>query len=260
MNRSLVVSETAAFMSDWSAFLDDATYQDPEVADARGHGSVPLPVGLPSAIALPEAAFLVRGSGVRRRWRASGVIRAGDELRMSVSASPGVLRARFDGAGFSAEETLEAVASDQLPESEAADWPPMFRTSSAVDPTRLRALAWGLNDMLPAQDEARYARWGAEAEHVRALASAVLIPTVLAVYVSGHASTAHAGAVQVETVAHVPSTPPSSRFVVHRRDSDRLTVSADGRTVAAVVIDAGVDDGRIDEGLAAAHMASATTR
>lgn len=259
MSRSLVVSETAAFMSDWAAFLDDVTYQDPEVADARGHRSVPLPVGLPSAIVLPEAAFLVRGPSVHRHWRACGVSRAGDELLMTVSASPGVLRARFESGGFSAEETLEAVGPDQLPEPEAVDGRPLFRTSAAVDRTRLRALAWGLNDMLPARDEARYDRWGAEAEHVRLLASALLIPTVLAVHVSGCVPAADDGVVSVETLAHVRPTVPCSRFAVHRRAPDRLAVVADGRTVAAVAIGAGSAEG-IHQDLAAAHQAPARTR
>jgi hypothetical protein len=233
MKGVLTISEVTTFMVDWAAFLDDVSYQDPEVASVRGYGSVLLPVGLPSALCLPDAAFLAECETVRRRFRSSGTLRAGDEVLTTSSVSARGLRTTFEAHGFVAEELIESADSPPLPVP-TGDERPAFRTSAAVDRTRLRALAWGLNDMLPHEHGARFVRWGGESEPTRLLTSAVLIPTLLASYVLGYDPITARHGVAVETIATVLPAKPYARLTVHSHDNVRATVAGHGGVVASV--------------------------
>jgi hypothetical protein len=230
----LTVTETAAFHIDWSSFLDDAAHQDPEVAAARGHEAVPLPLGLPSAVPLPEAARLLGGHAVRRVWRAEGRLEAGQQVETTVTTGPSSVRARYVAPGFKGEELLETIDPAALDEDGAAAGIELFRTSMAVGRTRIRAFAWGLNDLLPEQDPARFERWGEEPGHVRVLAAAVLLPTVLSLHVLGRKRRLADEPLLVETLARVAPAPGAMRFAVQEAGTGRAVVLADGAIVARV--------------------------
>jgi hypothetical protein len=234
---SLLVSETAAFMIDWSSFLDDISFQDPEVATARGHLSVPFPGALPSAVPFAAAAALVQGPAVRRVWSSVGSLEAGGGLRTTVTASPNAVRTRFEAGGFEADELLEVAPLGELASADPRlDARPAFRTSAPVSRTRTRAFAWGLNDLFPAAHEARFERWGHEAPHVALLTTTVLLPTVLAVHVLGVRASPGQPSLRVETLARVVPAPPVVRFCVHRLAAGRAAVVADGVVVAIVTV------------------------
>jgi hypothetical protein len=162
-------------MADWSCFVDEPDYHDPEVAVADGYRDIPLPPGALSLIAVATEVLdaLPADRPLRRSWRSTRPVVVGERLYLTVAQKDGSVSGEFStGAGEPvAWETL-SVAEGPAPVDRGT---PVFATG-VIDATRRRALAWSVSQLRP---EGSW-RWGAEPAAVADLCWRLIAPGLVA--------------------------------------------------------------------------------
>lgn len=234
----VVVSRAAAWMADWSMYIDEPSYQDPEVAIADGYGEIPLPPGALSVIGMAAGLLPIaaHAGGLRREWEVGGPIVVGATLMVHVSATADELCARFESADGVVVATERLIVSSFSPQnSEEVKEPERFCTGP-IDRTRLRALCWSLGEF----DAGRDWTWGSEPELVRSLAERVVAPGLVAgrAVVSGrHAARRIIGITVRSTAADLTVGEAVCAEVVHSGETkSEVVVSSAGRRLADVTI------------------------
>jgi hypothetical protein len=234
----LVVTRAAAWMADWSTFVDEPDYQDPEVAVADGYSDIPLPPGALSVAALAIDALSlddVRAGRVQRVWEGAQPVVVGTPLRARITTGYGTVTTRFETLDGTTVATERISVLDAPLDDGAPDGPTAFGTGP-IDLTRVRALSWSLGEIDPDRQWA----WGREPEVVRALGQRLVAPALVAgrAVVSGKDAPRRIAALTVRTTAAAADMGSSlTAEVVSRNGSAaEVAVSADGRLLAAVSV------------------------
>lgn len=238
VRSDLLVTRTAAWMADWSTFVDEPDYQDPEVAVADGYSNIPLPPGALSVAALAIDALPlddVRAGRVQRVWEGAQPVVVDTPLRSRITTGYGTVTTRFetlDGRTVATERisVVDAPLNDGAP-----DGPTAFGTGP-IDLTRVRALSWSLGEI----DPDRKWSWGQEPEVVRALGQRLIAPALVAgrTVVSGRDAPRRIIALTVRTTAAAAAmgSPLTAEVVGRDGSAVEVAVSADDRLLAAVSV------------------------
>lgn len=234
--RSVVLTRSAAWMSDWSSYTDEIDHQDPEVAMGGGYRDMVLPIGSLSAVGvLPELVDHLSDPDLERRWHAGRPLVAGEHLVLSTSTGDGVTSTSF--AAVDGEEVGREVysARPSAPTMALPNRAPAFRTGP-IDRTRLRALAWGLGSIDPGGPGWR---WGEEPAALLHVLARFVLPGLVAVRGAlwGHAATESVRAVTCRPMGIVIEGERLSTWIVDRPGGFDATVAAGDRPIAAVAIE-----------------------
>lgn len=239
VHSHLTVTRAAAWMADWSTYVDEPDYQDPEVAVAHGYQAIPLPPGSLSGAALAAEALpldALRAGRVCRRWEGGAPVVVGTPLRARIRAGFGTLTTRFEARdGTKVATEWISVVESPLVDEELAGEAATFETGP-VDLTRVRAMSWSLGEI----DPDRQWSWGEEPEAVQVVGLRLVAPALVAAraVVSGKdAARAIAGFTVVTTAAPADLGATLKAEVVGRDGDDaNVAIRSDGRLLASVVV------------------------
>ena len=228
-------------MADWSCFVDEPDYHDPEVAVADGYRNIPLPPGALSLMAVAADALdaLPTDRPLRRSWRATRPIVVGEHLFLTVARDDGFVTGEFSTASGEAVAWETFSVADGPPPADRGK--PLFATGT-IDVTRRRALAWSVSQLRP---EGSW-RWGAEPAAVADLCWRLVAPGLVAARAVVTGADAARRITEIEVSAN-GFLAPGSALVAESvgRDGVRteLSIVAAGRLFArAIVVD--IDAGR----------------
>ncbi|MEU1957301.1 hypothetical protein [Nocardia rhamnosiphila] len=170
--EKVCVTSQVTWTLDWSSFVDEIDYHDPEVAIADGFADVVLPsAGLSILAVAPDVAELVLSTRYERVWTSTRPVVAGEPLETRITIEGTTAEAQFCdrlGVPVVTERFTHASAENCAVDPDRS----VFRTQP-FDLTRQRAMAWGLALL------GGHAAWAEQSDHVTAAALTYVLPSLI---------------------------------------------------------------------------------